>query len=1053
MNQCSFVIGGQYLKLKFSPEDIDSLKNILQFDRCSEPLEPYEVKVKLFAELEEEQNEPNFKELLEEKIQENREASSDSLVKLFDKIPPEIFRKNAYVSEAFKTSFSLSNESHIPNQRYCFSFNGKKIYRKRQIHTKKCSFALFNEFGLEGDFPFLSSSTLPSFIEVYTLTFLQKGCILKTIAVDSIIKIGLADTESDILPGFNFYIETESKVYLFGLKSARDALNWVKWIKASQNQLAKVKKLGIRIGFPHIDSLISFMNDFQPQKCIEACRKVLVFPPVRLNQLIDVQKLKNIFAELKKHLKLFHIQKLNLKMIQTFLLFFHSELAKSLGSARFDFDLKEAPIIYRIFENYYKLLSRYRIEDLNVKKLVISLNNLLFDKLIRSALLKIKNNLENFVINPSENLINDALDAILQSLELGPSNMKLSLRIVEQILEFFVLELKKLVVQDCRIGFIHFACILKITNKLSSSFFSFLKNNYEKKFDDKLFIMLQSSKLSYKFEKVFFFSYSRFLSKLENSIAEEFSRSSFQDLNLGILLDTEVYSQSFSLKNIVPKGIFDLIANHIVRKTIKTYFDSLLLAIAKSDHNLKLNTRISTDRQLFANRFKKMIDDDNLEYFLLPFKLIGDLLKSTNFDRCVTLILKFNVFYENKLTTEIIASLLENNIMIPLPVEQDILDFFNNCVLTNKQKFPRNASGFQNFNFLLPFWMICKFSSLVFEARKNCFFEEKKASMDLSDNGDLVNFAACETNLENMVKVLVVQGDDISQETYVNLVKARSYDKLLLKITQNVMSFINIENSKVVWKSEIIFFSNISMMNDLVLKFSVTNRLFVIIFPTKIERNLWFFSLRNMRKELNHFETENLSPINTNVFKIDYDFSHNSFIDCKIRIKKEPLHAIESMKVLNLLELSTMIRENVYERERQIMRNPISSKFFEQFDIDEPQPNIIEQKNLQHELSYSEKIPEEKSDYINLDQKCFESLINSQLNDDYDDINKNISQIVSSSSEREKELIKESLPGPPSVTENGIVLSDDETPSSNNQNQNSENANQVADNSISSSSL
>lgn len=971
-------IGGQ-VKLKANSENMDRLRRSLKFDKIAKEIAPYEVKVMLFSEIETQQFEPSLKNQIIESIQRSANLQNNSFAKIFSKMPPGTLKNNFQISDVFKTTFKPVSESYVDDPGNTFSLGSRKFLRKNKIEPKKCTAAVFTEFGVSNQLPFLSSGDLPSIFNVNHLYFLKRNSLWRALPAEQIIEVGFVDCQEDFLPGFNFFVSTEEKTYLFGVKLAYDAKAWVTHIEAASKQAKTLSDLKIESGFPYIDSLKEKMVLFDIENIFESCRADLTIPPVLLNKQINTSKLKLVFSELKRHLKFFKIQSVSKQSIQAFILKFHSELSRSLCGTRFDFDPSETLQVYRIFDKYFRLLFRNRIEDKNGRKLVLSLNNLLFDKLIRSILNKVRNSIDNFIVNPSTNIIGDTLKAIIDNSQAGPSNMRLSLRIVEQVFIFTTKELKKIIVQDSRMTLIHLANLLKLSSLFSSLFIEFINKNFETKFDEQLPRMLENTKISILFTQVSRFSYARMVAVLEDFILSYFSQSTFKFLDLKRFFDNECFSQFLGTKTLLNPMVFDLLANHLTKLLVQKYFDSLLTAVALSDHDLKLQTRIARDRALLNTLFKNIVKKENLTFFLMPFNQVEKILSEVTFDLTLNALLNFNVFYSNKLTTEIVSALLENNILLPLTVEQELTDFFNTCTSKSSKPFKQNSTAFRSFLPCVSFSLISEVPNWIFSARRNRFLEDRRESINLSDNGDLVNVSACETYLENLVKVMVTKEDSASYENYLSMIKAKSYEKYLCKVHLNRISFINIENSKTIWSSNIIFLSNISIVNDLILTFSISNKHFAIIFPTKIERNLWFYSIKNMKKECNHVHSDEseISAIKTDLFKLDYNFAQNGFVEFQTRIHPSDQSAFETYKMLDIPRLSEMIRERIPEGEKLSIRNPIDFGFFERLENEgikeenHVENSISENLTFEDNLSLNEGESTDNVDYIELDPKCF----------------------------------------------------------------------------------
>lgn len=75
--------------------------------------------------------------------------------------------------------------------------------------------------------------------------------------------------------------------------------------------------------------------------------------------------------------------------------------------------------------------------------------------------------------------------------------------------------------------------------------------------------------------------------------------------------------------------------------------------------------------------FSPFIRSENLGIFIKPFELIKTLLFSNNYHNLTTAVVKLNVYFSNRLTTEIIVAILMKNFNVSFKVEELILNTFN----------------------------------------------------------------------------------------------------------------------------------------------------------------------------------------------------------------------------------------------------------------------------------------------------------------------------------------------------------------------------------------
>lgn len=98
------------------------------------------------------------------------------------------------------------------------------------------------------------------------------------------------------------------------------------------------------------------------------------------------------------------------------------------------------------------------------------------------------------------------------------------------------------------------------------------------------------------------------------------------------------------------------------------------------------------------------------------------------------------------------------------------------------------------------------------------------------------------------------------------VLEERDYVKYNCRLSKNSIEFVNLENFQPIFRAELIQISHILKHQDLIIRFQYLGKVLFIFLPTKIERNLWFYSMKNLKRSLSLVDPEQLSKTHIQLF-------------------------------------------------------------------------------------------------------------------------------------------------------------------------------------------
>ena len=100
--------------------------------------------------------------------------------------------------------------------------------------------------------------------------------------------------------------------------------------------------------------------------------------------------------------------------------------------------------------------------------------------------------------------------------------------------------------------------------------------------------------------------------------------------------------------------------------------------------------------------------------------------------------------------------------------------------------------------------------------------------------------------------------------------------------------------------------------------------------PTKIERNMWFYSIKNVKKNFIELEIDELSDIKIKMFRMDCKFSHSpsTNFDLPIECEKETLY--DKTNFFSIKDITTYITKANAETQQKSRRSTIDFNELEQ---------------------------------------------------------------------------------------------------------------------------
>ena len=206
--------------------------------------------------------------------------------------------------------------------------------------------------------------------------------------------------------------------------------------------------------------------------------------------------------------------------------------------------------------------------------------------------------------------------------------------------------------------------------------------------------------------------------------------------------------------------------------------------------------------------------------------------------------------------------ILNKNINIRADVEDQLIAFYNQCLVrastssirppegtidTGKeaQLKPKRQSKAKNaipktikkrqslYQYVSP-RVIIRMKGLLFEARRRLHDQKLALQWDSFDTS-LVNQSAMERNLENILKVLLLQRG-YSNEDLVHMLREKQYFKLCCKVNDSRIEFRDPDTNVLLCSLRMNMLHSLKSHGDLIIQMDYKSMTLCLVLPTKIER-------------------------------------------------------------------------------------------------------------------------------------------------------------------------------------------------------------------------
>lgn len=502
----------------------------------------------------------------------------------------------------------------------------------------------------------------------------------------------------------------------------------------------------------------------------------------KLNQKFDLQTFKDSFSQLKKVLRVLKFDNKLYVEVQAFLTEYHVQLCKSISSSSFTLSIADISQIYKTFRSYSYNLEKYNVVDVGLNKFLQKLNSSIFDQLSSQILFSVKNSLTCIVISNYQHQSSfDVFDVMFKAMSKyaieGPK-LKISFDLMLSMINKVVASLTSHMLNNKDMDPYHISSMISHVLGFNSKFTHFINKNkdchLDAKFVDKITIDCINS-----INKLIIIGFNEIENCFDRLIQSYFANiNNFSDIDLRSLLDENYVSKLQCVKTILPEIYVEPLYNRVLYFLLKFYFTKSFLVITSPEYDHKFIDKMKHDKEFVVSTFSTFIHAKNLQVLTSVFDYLIDLLSDINYKVLFKAIINFNLFFSNQLTTEVLTAILACNLDIPINIEEELIQYFNSCIMVNKQKNkPANAqqnnisaqSKTKKLWSYLPSVTLSisnKLRRYVFLFKRNNLRQKQQNSINLSLDLGLVNESANERYLENTVKLTYFDQADFNIALY-----------------------------------------------------------------------------------------------------------------------------------------------------------------------------------------------------------------------------------------------------------------------------------------------
>lgn len=641
---------------------------------------------------------------------------------------------------------------------------------------------------------FLDGGKVPHLLDFYKLYFFEKekrslAAVRKMIQLESVCSINWTSHTSDHLPGYNFYVQTDQKLYILGSASALEVFKVVSRLKTALRYTKELETFSIRNGFRNAREILTAFKNYSTEKFYEAVENE--FGLSDDGTPFTVSCFQRAFAKLKRYVRVLKLNEQLVPYLQEFVVMFHRRLAGNLKHARPE--LAEANLVqaYKAFSIYNYMLENYSIVDPSFKKLITSINSQMFQNLYHRVIQKISELMRKYFQDHEyanslmkKNFYGVIFGVIQEEITTHQPHIRLNVDLVKRILDFANVEMFNQIIYNNDVGLKQLIHLLNSACLFNKDFFDFVSKIKEKFIDRKFLITLEKCIVIAQVNDLLHIIFAEIQIRLERSIIDFFNSSeTFEKISLAGLMTDNFCKDCMRLKQNLLPNLFEILFNNLLAFILRQYFALLFLSLSDRENQLNVDKRLEQDEKTIKTFFSSFVTADNLNVQLDSFLQLRVLLSSDNYHNLLKASIKFNLFFNNQLQQDTISVVLEKNFNISLGIEEEILSFYaesdlskikrqsvNQSVASDPtKKFSRQIQPKKSLSNYLPYVSVRimnKFKALAFKAKSRSVAKQDQESVHLSFDGDLVNHSVNENYLENLVKVFFFDSDGFDQEKF-----------------------------------------------------------------------------------------------------------------------------------------------------------------------------------------------------------------------------------------------------------------------------------------------
>lgn len=683
-----------------------------------------------------------------------------------------------------------------------FTVGGIKYIKKSKLSPKKQTAVVFSDFSLSGKQNPMNfdKKFLPPFFDIYNMyiinntAFNEFSVIKKMIRLDDIIGAGYVDYTEDYLNGYNFYIQTYRKLYIMSCSLATNTVRWVESLKLLMEYGPSIIKKRAKHAFSDPTRIIKAFDNFDPRTFIIDHPNLFNIKSYKLNERFDRHAFEISFEQVKRLLRVLKFNESLSTFVQPFLVEYHTQICKSVANSSFEFSIADMSVIYKLIRRYSYVLEKYNIIDVYLAKFLVKFNNSLFEQLTSQILIDMKTDLTAYLSIAGRTdctlsfytIVFDSIEKYAKS----DAKLKISHEFFTSIIKRVINLLLKQLIFNKDIHIQHITNIVTSAFSFSSLYHTFIKENKDKFLDGKFIENMDDDTAIVQNNRLINACLNEFENYFEKSIQSYFNCiNDFTAIELQILLNNEICDTIKRIDTSIPIIYAEPLFNRVLNFLLTFYFSKSFLSVADPEYDHEFLNKLKKDQQLIRNTFAPFVDKENLFVLLAIFDHLYTLLTEVKYEILLRSIINFALFFSNRLTTEMLVAILAKNIDIPIDVEEELINYFNYCILVNSQKDPtinkaqsskstiavNQCSKRHMCNYLpsISLSIADKIRRYVYRHRCNALMRKREESIDLSLDLDLVNTSANEKYLENIAKLAFFNEREFSTKTYTDAMKVK----------------------------------------------------------------------------------------------------------------------------------------------------------------------------------------------------------------------------------------------------------------------------------------